>query len=157
MYHKAITSTRDEQSFSTSQAWIAHYGHFLNKNGDCCVSFQQWCDVVFLSIITKLPVQNGANISPISEGEQGRPIPGFHGTRRPVVEVSLLIRHRGVVLPSLGDHGHDSLRIWANRFYLKWKMFFLVCYTFQEGAKAKVNSVLQKKAQVNTVLQKSKG
>ena len=43
----------------------------------------------------------------VREGEEGGSTPGLHGTTRPPIEVLLVVGHEWVVLPGLGDHGHD--------------------------------------------------
>lgn len=57
-----------------------------------------------------LPIKNGSNIATIGECHESRAIPGLHGTSSPAVKVSLLLVHETVILPSLGDHCHDSLK-----------------------------------------------
>jgi len=41
-----------------------------------------------------LPVQDSTDVATVGEGQKSWTVPGFHGTRRPMVEVPLFSGHR---------------------------------------------------------------
>ena len=77
-----------------------------------------------------IPVQDGTDISAITEGDQSRTIPWLHGAAGPPVEVLLVPRHVVIVLPGLGDHGHHSLGQGSKCFFYLhfafWHIFALL-------------------------------
>ena len=56
-----------------------------------------------------VPVENGADVAAVREGDRRRPVPGLHQAGVVVVERLLRGVHVRVVLPCLRDHHHDRL------------------------------------------------
>lgn len=56
-----------------------------------------------------VPVEHGADVAAVGEGHECGPVPRLHHAGRPLVVVALLLLHGAVVLPRLGEHGHDRL------------------------------------------------
>jgi hypothetical protein len=54
-------------------------------------------------------VEDGADDAPVREGDRGRAVPGLLQARVVLVERALLVAHRLVALPRLGDHHHDGV------------------------------------------------
>ena len=56
-----------------------------------------------------VPVEVGAAVSAVREGEERGAVPGLHHAGGPLVEGGLVRVHRRVVLPRLRHHEHDGL------------------------------------------------
>lgn len=73
------------------------------------ISTRRGCDATSERVVRNRPIEDGADVAAVGEGEQGRPVPGFHGARGPPVKVAFLRLHLRVVLPRLGHHRHNGL------------------------------------------------
>lgn len=75
-------------------------------------------------------IQSSADVSPIGKRNQSRAIPGFHCTGCPMVVVTLLFRHCGVVLPCFRYHRHHSLKhhLALNSIFLVFRILLAIFF-----------------------------
>ena len=69
---------------------------------------------VFRNVVARrpqtIPIQRGANANAVGESHRRRPVPRLHERRMEFVERPLLLRHRWIAAPRLGDHHHHGVR-----------------------------------------------